>query len=418
MLSNSIPTVLLQAVQPSHSLVHCSAAESPWTSYVSFNHGTWHGRASVIDVSSQAMLACDYIHEVKTTAKPLEVSTKTACGGAVALETVVLDSTTDVDLDGSYSASSSFAGASALAILAAARAAAGSDTGPSTPAERFLVEHSIAVSETERRRCMLLYDGQAGDLEQVIMLFERRSAALPPPPPATLDSLVGTWAGDASIRTPKAAAFPPTGKSRGRPARPRGGGGFGGGGDGGRGRGGGGGGGGSSTKLFGMWSTNVFKSELRYASRALWDDNVAVSRRLQVTSFSGDELEPIDSTGSFSADFTAKPAAIRFGGPGAPALWLLPAASHILAPTKISTEMGRFPFSSEFGTMIAPGESFGWMGYRAGDGDDEVDSTQVVSFDGQAPTDAEASRLARVQRLYDEDRSYVSGTTSLLSACK
>ena len=69
-------------------------------------------------------------------------------------------------------------------------------------------------------------------------------------------------------------------------------------------------------------------------------------------------------------------------------------------------------FTTEFGAVLAPGESFGWRGFTgAAQGEDDDEQVQQ-----QQEADDDSPRLVRIQRLYSGRSAFVSGTTSLLTA--
>ena len=85
----------------------------------------------------------------------------------------------------------------------------------------------------------------------------------------------------------------------------------------------------------------------------------------------------------------------------------------MLAPSRVAP--GR-PFTTEFGVVLPPGESFGWKGFVTGDGEaSDEERTEAAAKAGAGLSDSDTARLVRVQRLYDGKR-FVSGTTSLCSA--
>lgn len=195
----------------------------------------------------------------------------------------------------------------------------------------------------------------------------------------------------------------------------------------------------------------MYNVVLKYGTRPLWDGGTAVSRRLQCTSFAGEAMEPLSSSGTLAplggggeeggeeegredGSATSPPPlaarSVAFGGDGAPAMVLLPGGAHALAPLRLSR---RRPFATEFALVLEPGESFGWESYRLqealdGDAPPTVPASTPGVSRGVFPTvDADAvnrgvspgsgvPRLARVQRLYAGRGQFVSGTTSLLSA--
>jgi hypothetical protein len=408
-------------------------ASSPWVALKAFNCGTWHGQCVAYDRTDSRVppASVNYNHTVCESGMPLELTSTTVIQGSDApvLHPLRLSSTTDVDLDGSFS--DQHAGERGLlharALLEATHGA------EAHRGAKLVLEHTLAISDTERWRCLLVYgepptpamggnEAEAksaspapyaaspapvdtGDsvLRQLLLLTERRAvASLNPPLPLSqpsLDALVGTWVGDACARAPKDAALPP-----GAP---------------------------SDVQFFGHVSTNVYNARLEYASRELWDGNRAVSRRLQFTSFGGEEMEPIVSSGAVMPDQDAADGmlTVNFGGSDGVSMFLLPGGAHVMAPTRIGSAR---PFSTEFSALLAPGESFGWESYALQEAIDQgspptaaagggVSRGVFPTLDAAAINEAVspgngAPRLARVQRLYLGRETFVSGTTSLLSA--
>ena len=245
----------------------------------------------------------------------------------------------------------------------------------------------------------------------------QRYAEPAPVAPCTLSTLLGSWSGDASVRRPqpgsgaakKRRAPPPTPASR---AGDKGGGapkGF-----------------GAKRKeakaplrsLFGegeargALSTNVYKAKLSFSE--LYG---TVVRTLGVTAFGGDDLDPIESMGrllstrGLYADYEA--VAFEPRDPSQPRMLLLPAGCYVYAPSRVQPGNS---FSTEFGVVLPPGESFGWKGFVPGDDEaDDAARMEAASKAGAGLSDSTTARLVRVQRLYDGVR-FVSGTTSLCSA--
>jgi hypothetical protein len=185
-------------------------------------------------------------------------------------------------------------------------------------------------------------------------------------------------------------------------------------------------------QFFGHVSTNVYNARLEYASRELWDGNRAVSRKLQFTSFGGEEMEPIVSSGAVMPEQGSDADGmlmVNFGGSDGVSMFLLPGGAHVVAPTRIGS--GR-PFSTEFSALLAPGESFGWESYALQEAIDQgspptgaagggvsrgvFPTRDAAAIDEGVSPGNGAPRLARVQRLYAGRETFVSGTTSLLSA--
>ena len=320
------------------------------------------------------------------------------------LESVRFDaSTLDVDLDGSYSAEH----ASGLGL---ARVLLGEQGGE----DSIVLEHSLAVSDDERRRSLLVYARDTGDLTSVLMLCERKGGEPEPAAHATMTALLGRWSGDACSRSAAPAA----------PPRARGGLGFGLGGKGG-GKGGDKGGGevsvGVGTAELSTRRTNVFKAALTYA----WDGGSTLLRQLQVVSFSGESLQAIRSSGTVrttDGPYGEYEIIELAADPHRSVMMLLPAGCHLIAPSRLprpSEGASDSAFATEFGALIAAGESFGWRGFTAGDDAEEEgseDDEEVVSADGPAGQFQDSPRLVRIQRLYAGRSAFVSGTTSLLTA--
>ena len=233
----------------------------------------------------------------------------------------------------------------------------------------------------------------------------------------TMSTLFGSWTGDASVRRPQPASAlakkrrppPPTPASR---AGDRGDGapkGFGAKGKEGK---------APLRSLFGegeargALSTNVYKATLSFSE--LYG---TVVRTLGITAFGGDDLAPISSMGRLlsTRGLYTDYEAVSFDprDPSQPRMLLLPAGCYVYAPTCVQAGNS---FSTEFGVVLPPGESFGWKGFITGD--DEVDDAARMEAAGKAGaglSDSTTARLVRVQRLYDGVR-FVSGTTSLCSA--
>lgn len=396
--------------------------ETPWTDFASYNLGRWHGRAVSID----PVTAAPRYPEARFTVshaqadRPLTYITKATLleGGAGCEFETTLDERADVDLDGTYS--NDHAGCALSAMLGAAAGAA----APADPASAFVVEHSIAADDDERVRLFLTYGAPAEPagaaaaasgaqaLLSVLLLREVRQAAEAegapprqpePRAPCTLYSLLGDWRGDACVRQPAREA-----PGAPEPA-PRG---FGQGAGRGKARGGGG-----SAVGFGQAALNVYKAAVSY----MWDGDALVGRRLGFSSFSGEELDAILSTGALQTSegqFGCHEAVAfaRGADPTAPRMLLLPDGCFVLAPSRLAGGAGA-SFATEFGVLLEGGESFGMMGY--------VDEDEPLSAGGSeaeepdfdaAGGDPTAPRMVRVLRLYDTDRAFVSGTTSLCSA--
>ena len=365
--------------------VHAATDDEHWVAFSKFNAMVaWTGTATVINpLTAEPSQQVAYEHFVASVpgAPRIIKTTTTTASGTRSEETVNLSTSgLDVDLDGSYSAEHP-AGLTLATLFGSA------DSGTDGI---HIFEHSLACSDRERRRLLLSYDTKSGALRQVLLLVEGRRAAgetaLPPcsAPPSTLFSLLGVWAGDACMRSL-------TRTDRGFGLA-----------------------GGGARLVSDVIRTAVFKARLSYA----WDGGTVVARQLEATSFGEASTAPPTATirgvgelrttkGKWS-DFES----VAFNADASrPVLLLLPSSCHVLAPTRLPArnenapggEGSAFAFSTEFGAVLDPGESFGWRGYQEGDEPPE----------GQAD---DAMRLVRIQRLYDESGSFVSGTTSLCSA--
>ena len=378
--------------------VHAATDDEHWVAFSKFNAMVaWTGTATVINpLTAEPSQQVAYEHFVASVpgAPRIIKTTTTTASGTRSEETVNLSTSgLDVDLDGSYSAEHP-AGLTLATLFGSA------DSGTDGI---HIFEHSLACSDRERRRLLLSYDTKSGALRQVLLLVEGRRAAgetaLPPcsAPPSTLFSLLGVWAGDACMRSltrtdrgfglAGGGGFSSTSNSKKR---------------------------GGARVVPDVIRTAVFKARLSYA----WDGGTVVARQLEATSFGEASTAPPTATirgvgelrttkGKWS-DFES----VAFNADASrPVLLLLPSSCHVLAPTRLPArnenapggEGSAFAFSTEFGAVLDPGESFGWRGYQEGDEPPE----------GQAD---DAMRLVRIQRLYDESGSFVSGTTSLCSA--
>jgi len=299
-----------------------------------------------------------------------------------------LTSTADVDIDGSFSVDSQSGGSNALASLLLP-----------TPHD-FAVELSLALADDERLRCLLLYADSA--LADVLLLREVKADAdggvrVPAPVEAcTLISLLGDWRGDACVRQPMPLRPPVRAKGFSTQSKQ------------------------VTAELsqqetgFGEASINIYKSTVTY----IWDGQERVARKLEITSFGGQALEPIVSMGVLS--LKSGPAGTEFesvafssaGDPTAPRMLLLPEGSFVLAPTRLVG--GQAPFTVEFGAVLEGAEGFGLMGFHES-GDESAGAADDAELDPltAAMGDPTAERMVRVQRLYNTGLSFVSGTTSL-----
>ena len=140
-----------------------SASDSPFLALGNFNVGTWRGRCTRVSPTTAEPLGEEiaYVQQVVTeqrNAEQLVLRSITQVDGADAAATDYLwpSSTTDIDLDGTYSAE--YSSLEQAALFGAAAAAQGER-------EVFVVEHSIASSDEERRRCLLVYRAAAAGEE-------------------------------------------------------------------------------------------------------------------------------------------------------------------------------------------------------------------------------------------------------------
>ena len=424
--------------------------DSPYLALANYNVGTWRGRAQRISPTTAEPLDAEqsYVQVVRAEQRrpeQLVLTSETRLDGeqSRASDTLLTSRSTDVDLDGTFSAEHASLEQATLFGVAA-------------DDDALVLEHSVAVSDDERRRCLLVYkpcadegtddDDDELELEEALLLVEARQpeevAADGPwvePPaaaPGTLLQLLGVWTGDASMRSPRKPAAAAKKPSMSKRQRSGGGGdrpaasGFGapaapaapakkmgrraqlgralfGSGD-------GDGDGGDDGPV--PVRTNVYKSRLAY----VWDGDTMVVRKLGVTAFGGDALDSIVSTGKLATTAGAycDYETVSFDGadPRQPTLLMLPAGCHVLAPLRIAPGGA---FSTEFGAVLPAGESFGWKGFVGADGDGDGEelndeAATAAAQAGQGVSESASARLVRVQRLYDGSR-FVSGTTSLSS---
>ena len=433
--------------------------DSPYLALANFNVGTWRGRVQRISPTTAEPLGAEqsYVQVVRAEQRrpeQLVLTSETRLDGeqSSTSDALLTSRSLDVDLDGTFSAEHARLEQAALFGVAADGAA-------------LVLEHSVAVSDDERRRCLLVYkqcgsegtdddddddesaaEGGLLELEEALLLVEARQPAdvaadgpwVEPPgaAPGTLLELIGVWTGDASMRSPQKPAAVTKKPSMSKRQRS--------------------GGGGSRPAASGFGApaapvapakkmgkraqlrralfgndgdgeggdegpvpvrTNVYKSRLAYA----WDGDTMVVRKLGVTAFGGDALDSIVSTGRLATTAGAycdyETVAFDPADPRQPTLLMLPAGCHVLAPLRIAPGGA---FSTEFGAVLPAGESFGWKGFVGADGDgdggelDDAAATAAAQA-GQGVSESASSRLVRVQRLYDGSR-FVSGTTSLSSA--
>ena len=399
---------------------HALSATTPWKSYLAYNADVgWRGYATLIDprTAVPTLPGVTYSHFVASDEdeRAAAVRTTTSVGAAgpdKKLEETVayVGGNADIDLDGSYSCEHPDGLALATLLLNSA------EESKKTPAETHrVIEHSLAVSDEERRRCLLSYSTTTGALDSVLLLVEKKGEAADVAAQSTLYSLVGTWRGDACVRSPTAAATSKAPRGFGKD----------------RGGGGGFGGGGkqkdsSAPDSLGAFRTAVFKARLTYA----WDGDTSVARQLCVTSSfgGGGDLDAIRSSGTLlreEGDY-GEYESVRFVGDATlPTLLLLPAACHLLAPLQLPVASagggdlpdGPVPFSTEFGAVLEPGESFGWRGYQPSDDIGvqlEEGEEELPPLDPEG--DASAPRLVRSSRLYSAVGKLVSCTTSFCEA--
>ena len=383
--------------------VSALAASSPWGAYLAFNADvSWRGYATRVDPSTcvPTLPGIEYTHFIAAEDENTKVRTTTSLGDSgpdgKSIESIgFVQGNADIDLDGSYSCEHTN-GLGLAALLS------GMDD------ECIVVEHSLATSDDERRRCLLSYEATSGSLKSVLLLVERKGQAADPAPQGTLYSLCGTWRGDACVRSPTKATtsgrtkgFGNTGfgqaKSGGKKPSAESGGG----------------------DSLGSCRTAVFKAKLTYA----WDGATNVARQLCVTSAFGEggDLDAIRSTGSLvraEGDYGEYESVSFVGDATRPTLLFLPSACHVLAPQQLPMDAKSGPFNMEFGAVLEPGESFGWRGYLPSD---DKDTESDVDAEGYLPPldpegDTTAPRLARISRLYSGVGAFVSGSTSLCTA--
>ena len=369
---------------------HALSATSPWSAFTAFNaDAAWRGYAYAVDPATAVpkLPGIEYSHFVALDdSKKAAVRTTTTIGKDASADSKVIESVAfksmDVDLDGSYSCEHP----DGLGLAALLR---DNDDAP----KARVIEHCLATSDDERRRCLLSYSAENGMLESVLLLVERKSAEVDPAAHATLFALAGNWRGDACVRAPLPPSPPARGFGKKAPTKED-----------------------AAKGALGPVRTAVFKARLTYAWDGVTDP---VGRQLSVTSFGeATEDKPIRSSGNryvAEGDY-GEYETVRFAGEGMPTLLLLPSACHLLAPMQISENAA---FTTEFGAVLEPGESFGWRGYQPGD--DEAEEGEEVDDEGLLPAiqpegDADAPRLVRISRLYSGAGKFASGTTSLLSA--
>ena len=147
-----------------------------------------------------------------------------------------------------------------------------------------------------------------------------------------------------------------------------------------------------------------------------------------MTTFGGEnDLRPIRSTGKLeqhTGDF-GDYERVRFeaGDRLQPTLTLLPAGCHVLAPLQLPVDGSdtgntddqdaQRSYSTEFGAVLEPGESFGWRGLQRSDKDD-IDDDELAAQEPDGSDDS--PRLVRSARLYAGVGEFVSGSTSLCTA--
>ena len=134
-------------------------ADTPRAPSPRYNAAAWRGTGWLIDPRTAEPLA---IEDVTTSVDPAPSAlvTQTTLGARDAARDLLDLDLADADLDGSYSAEHDTDGG----LL-----------GGGAPGG-LVIEHAIAVSDNERRRCLLRY-GDGGALEAVLLLLEGRAAA-------------------------------------------------------------------------------------------------------------------------------------------------------------------------------------------------------------------------------------------------
>mmetsp|Transcript_46336 Transcript_46336/g.151737 ORF Transcript_46336/g.151737 Transcript_46336/m.151737 type:complete len:196 (+) Transcript_46336:69-656(+) len=145
-----------RAPPPRCSSVSSPNEASPWDALTSFNTGTWRGRALVYDRSD--LFSCappvdlSFTHTVSESgALELATATQIDSSAAPVLHGQQASASLDVDLDGSFSDEHPDGLLHADALIAAAGGDGGADDG------RLVLEHSLAASDGERWRCLLVY---------------------------------------------------------------------------------------------------------------------------------------------------------------------------------------------------------------------------------------------------------------------
>ena len=141
----------------------CSAADAPWACFSRFNaDASWRGYAVSIDpataVPSLPGIPYDHFVASEGSGDALRLRTTTTANGEQRVESLRLDGATlDVDLDGSYSAEHG----SGLGLASLLLGRADGDGG-----ERCIaIEHSLAVSDDERRRRCLRGNRSANSVQ-------------------------------------------------------------------------------------------------------------------------------------------------------------------------------------------------------------------------------------------------------------
>lgn len=366
--------------------------EAQHTLFARFNGAEWKGLATFVDpLTGEPGIPVAYDHVVVAQGDAAKrdsvvVRTSTTVGGEPQDDQVAwAGSTTDVDVDGSYSMQHPAGLGLATQLAAAATRADGTPLGVALD-DALVLDCSLAVSDEERRRCLLAYDRTSRELTAALLLVETKAGAAAAPAggatQATLIQLLGEWAGDASVRS--RAPPPPPAKGFGRGLASR-----------------------AADKPAAAARLNVFKARLSYG----WDGRDTVARQLGVTGFDGQEAPPIRSVGTLlrHQGRWGEYEQVRFLADAAcPSLLLLPSDCHVLAPLQLPEPSSGDAWSVEFGAVLPAGEVYGWQGWQGADDDDDESGNPNAAS-------ASSPRLVRIQRLHSAD-AFVSGTTSLCTA--
>ena len=256
--------------------------DTPWASFANFNVGRWAGRATGFAVTrptagapeASALLGpVAYTHVVGARRdRPLELALMTSCGpDDRCQESLTLSGWTDVDVDGSFSDHHARGLPHAQMLIRAMGREGAAVEAARDATSPLVIEHSLALSDRERRRCLLIYGGETTEdtdrmggavLSHVLLLLETKmgaeadaeaealaaaeaamqavaeaeavvaraaegaaaegaSAAASSEAAALLSPLINEWVGDACVRTPVEASFPPRKSPRKSPRSPR-----------------------------------------------------------------------------------------------------------------------------------------------------------------------------------------------------